>query len=143
MPQITRSSTTYAGTRTSTPRIITSREVLKASPAKPSRGTQITSATSSDKLTLRWSTISGVTTYDVVRGELGALPVGPGGGDETCFGGVSGTDLAEPTIPEIGFGYFYLVRAAGSCGHGVWGDERHNMPGGSPVFVPRESTTCP
>jgi hypothetical protein len=38
-----------------------------------------------DKATYSWSTLPSATRYDVVRGCIGAFPVGPGGGDESCF----------------------------------------------------------
>jgi hypothetical protein len=38
-----------------------------------------------DKMTYTWTAVPSATRYDVVRGDLSALPVGPGGGDEVCF----------------------------------------------------------
>jgi hypothetical protein len=91
---------------------------------------------------LVWSPASGATSYDVLRGNLAELPVGPGGGDsgEVCVG----DDLAAATVedaadPAQGAGFWYLVRGDGPCGAGPYGFEGS---GGMPA-APRSSATCP
>jgi hypothetical protein len=75
------------------------------------------------------------TGYDVVRGSLGALPVGPGGGDEVCFGNLAGTTLTDATITGPATGFWYLSRGVnGSC-IGTYGTQHNGSP--------RITTTCP
>jgi hypothetical protein len=79
------------------------------------------------------------TRYDVVRGTVLALPVGPGGGDETCFDNLGGPSLNDPTPPAVGSGFFYLSRGENTCGNGTYGTQGvHGAPG-----APRTTTTCP
>ena len=46
---------------------------------------ELQNARSSDKMTLVWDSLPTPPIYDVLRGAVSALPVGPGGGDELCF----------------------------------------------------------
>lgn len=88
-----------------------------------------------DKITLSWSDVAAtagpVATFDVLRGGLGA-PFGfPG--TQTCLGsGLSVTTLADPTVPALRNGWYYVVRADNVCGQGAWGTH--------PIRV---SNTCP
>lgn len=95
----------------------------------------------SNKRTIAWDPTPGAVAYDVVRGDLAALPVGLGGGDEACLGsGVPAPTLADPLIPAGGF--FYVVRGKGACGAGSYG-RTHRNPG-PPLNGPRRNTTtCP
>jgi hypothetical protein len=68
-----------------------------------------------DDRTLSWFPDSFATAYDVVRGLLSALPVGPGGGDETCFGQLTETTLVDDDKPALGTGYFYVIRGINAC----------------------------
>jgi hypothetical protein len=80
------------------------------------------------------------TSSDVVRGALGALPVGPGGGDEACIGdNEPDSTFRIGTDPPAGGCYWYLVRGVNDCGPGPYGYEATN---GTPP-VPRATTTCP
>ena len=89
---------------------------------------------------LGWTAASNSTTSDVLRGLLSALPVGPGGGDETCFSGIVGTSVTDSSVPAAGTGYWYLVRGHNTCaGAGTYGTQGVN---GNPG-APRVSTTCP
>jgi hypothetical protein len=90
----------------------------------------------SDKQTYTWSAAATATLYDVLRGSLSALPVGPGGGDEICFDNVAGTSTVDATNPAAGSGRFYLVRGQNSCAApGTYGVASN--------LTPRVSTTCP
>jgi subtilisin-like proprotein convertase family protein len=91
-------------------------------------------AVASDKTTFSWGGALYATAYDVVRGELSGLPVGPGGGDEICFDDLAGTSLNDASVPAVGGSYWYLARGENSCGLGTWG----NATAG-----PRVTTTCP
>jgi hypothetical protein len=77
-----------------------------------------------------WSA-AGAATWDMLRGSLGAFPVGAGGDDEICFPALAASSATDPEVPLEGTGYWYLVRGANACaGPGTYG------PG-------RASTTCP
>ena len=90
--------------------------------------------------TIVWNVAGGAISSDVVRGLLGGLPVGPGGGDETCIDDdtvlTSTTDAASPAA---GGGFWYLVRGTNPCGSGPYGYQGlHGVPS-----TPRVSSTCP
>jgi hypothetical protein len=88
-----------------------------------------------DKVSYSWSAVASATRYDVVRGSLDALPVGPGGGDETCFGDLAGPSLVDGTIPDPGTGFWYLSRGEHVCGAGTFGQRSNGAQ--------RLTTTCP
>ena len=92
-----------------------------------------------DKATYNWDAAAFATRYDVVRGSLSGLPVGPGGGDEVCFDNLAGTTLNDPTPPGAGTGFWYLSRGENSCGDGTYGNQGVNGAPGAP----RITTTCP
>lgn len=71
---------------------------------------------------LNWSPEPGAVVYDVVRGPLSGLPVGPGNEDEICFGGIEGESLEDPATPLSADGGWYDVRAINACGQGPWGE---------------------
>ena len=96
-----------------------------------------------DKVTYSWSGAAFATRYDVLRGSTGALPVGPGGGDESltpCFGSLAGTTLIDTDLPASGAGYWYLSRGINACGTGTYGFQGLNGVPGAPRI---SSTTCP
>lgn len=90
---------------------------------------------SADKVTYHWAAATFATQYDVVRGGTAALPVGPGGGDEVCFGNLPGTSLVDAAIPTPGTGFWYLARGENSCGTGTFGTRSDGSP--------HATTTCP
>jgi hypothetical protein len=94
---------------------------------------------SADHATYTWAALSGATRYDVLRGSLFAFPVGPGGGDESCFNDLPGPTLSDATSPAPGGGFFYLARGENTCGNGSYGTQGVNGAPGAP----RSSTTCP
>lgn len=63
------------------------------------------------------------TTFDVLRGRVAALPVGPGGGDETCIAqNIAATQTTDATTPALGTSNWYLVRErVAGCGVGTYG----------------------
>ena len=87
-----------------------------------------------DKSTYSWSTATFATQYGVVRGSLSALPVGPGGDDESCFGNLTGTTLVDPAVPAPDAGFWYLSRGENACGIGTFGTQSDGSP---------RTTTCP
>ncbi len=89
----------------------------------------------SDKSTYGWSAVANAAFYDVVRGSTGAFPVGPGGGDESCFDNLAGTTLTDATVPAPGSGFWYLSRGENSCGIGTFGTHSNGSQ--------RTTTTCP
>jgi hypothetical protein len=97
-------------------------------------------AVAADKATYTWSSVANATRYDVLRGALGSFPVGPGGGDETCFDNLPGPSLIDATTPTAGTGFWYLSRGENACsGNGTYGTQGIN---GAPGAA-RVSTTCP
>ena len=86
-------------------------------------------------MTLLWDSVPNSPNYDVLRGAIGALPVGPGGGDEFCFDNNGVSLLSDGTTPLADEGFWYLVRAETTCGVGVYGTQKD--------LTPRTSTTCP
>jgi len=88
-----------------------------------------------DDLTLSWGAEARASQYDVVRGALSALPVGPGDADEVCFPNEPGTSLQDPTLPGAPGGFWYLVRGENACTAGTWGTASSGSP--------RVTTTCP
>ena len=95
----------------------------------------------SDKATLSWAAPGGGsgTIHDVLRGVVGSLPVGPGGGDETCFEDVPAATWPDASNPPVLAGYWYLVRGVNACGAGTYGNSLVN---GSPDTL-RSTSTCP
>jgi len=92
-----------------------------------------------DKTTYNWAATASATQYDVVRGNVSALPVGPGGGDEVCFGSLPGTTATDASVPPLGTAFWYLSRGDNSCGNGTYGNQGVlGAPG-----APRVTTTCP
>jgi len=93
-----------------------------------------------DRATFSWNASAVVgAVYDVVRGHLSTLPVGPGGGDELC----AANDLTTTTFTDNepvsqGDGLWYLVRVANSCTSGTYGNDA--PPVGPPAA--RVTTTC-
>jgi ELWxxDGT repeat protein len=79
------------------------------------------------------------TVHDIVWGDLGALPVGPGGGDESGTCGFAGTTFSLPDMPGVGHGYWVIVRARNACGAGTYG---YQATGGVPN-AERLTSTCP
>jgi hypothetical protein len=90
---------------------------------------------SADKATYSWSAVPFATRYDVVRGSVGAFPVGPGGGDEVCFDDLAGPTVSDATVPAPNTGFWYLSRGENTCGNGTYGTQSN--------ATPRTSTTCP
>src|SRR6185369_8721949 len=80
-----------------------------------------------DKVTYTWSAVPLATRYDVVRGSLGSLPVGPSGGDEVCFDDLAGPSLIDTTVPSAGAGFWYLSRAENAC-NGTFGRRSNGAP---------------
>lgn len=91
-----------------------------------------------DEQTLSWDPEPLASAYDVVRGLISALPVGPGGGDEVCFGELDTTSVSDESNPPPGEGFFYVVRGTDTCAGGF----------GFRTFLatptePRLTATCP
>jgi len=91
--------------------------------------------TAANKTTYNWSAAATSTRYDVVRGSTAAFPVGPGAGDEVCFGNLLVTSVTDAQVPSAGTGYWYLSRGENTCGNGTYGTRSNGTP--------RTTTTCP
>lgn len=89
-----------------------------------------------NKTTLSWTADPRATEYDMVRGTLAGLPVGPGGGDEVCFGDLAGTSTTDAAAPPLGTGYWYVVRGDNACTTpGSYGNNGQGLQ--------RGTATCP
>jgi hypothetical protein len=88
-----------------------------------------------DKTSYVWDATPNAQRYDVVRGALGALPVGPGGADETCFDDLATPSMSDATVPAPNTGFWYISRAEYACGPGSYGQRSD----GSERFT----ATCP
>jgi hypothetical protein len=89
---------------------------------------------------LSWDATAGAATYDLLRGSVLGWPVGSTPAMETCLAGnVVSTRASDDTVPAIGDGYWYLVRADNACGSGSYGSQESQ---GVPA-APRASATCP
>lgn len=92
-----------------------------------------------DREMVTWDPVAGATTYDVLRGLLGQLPVGSGPGESCLATGISGTTTSDPATPPVASGYWYLARGKNACGTGTYG---FRWVGGAPG-AERTSTVCP
>ena len=101
-------------------------------PAPPG---ELQNARFTDETTLVWDSIPNSPSYDVLRGEIGALPVGPGSADEDCFDNLAVASLPDTDPVPPGSGFWYLIRAETACGVGGYGTQKD--------LTPRTSTTCP
>jgi hypothetical protein len=101
----------------------------------PNAPGELVNARFNDKTTFAWDSVPNSPLYDILRGSVSALPVGPGGGDESCFDNRNVSLLSDATTPSAGQGFFYLVRAANGCGQGNYGTQKD--------LTPRTTTTCP
>ena len=85
---------------------------------------EISGVSFTSKSALSWNPapIYAATTYNVLRGDLDKLPVGPGA-DETCADpGTTATTSTDAATPTPGHGFWYLVRErVTSCGAGTYG----------------------
>jgi len=107
--------------------------------ALPGEDSGVELSQSGGTTTISWTPAAGSTSTMVLRGALSALPVGPGGGDEVCLDGGTGTSITDDSDPFESQGYWYLVTGANSCGHGSYGYQWEN----GAQTTPRTSTTCP
>jgi hypothetical protein len=109
-----------------------------AAPAEVDNGVRV--ARSGTSATISWNLPGGATMSDVLRGLASALPVGPGGADETCVATESLTTTAtDGDVPPAGAAFWYVVRGENACGSGSYGTQaQHGVP-----TVLRVSTTCP
>jgi len=88
-----------------------------------------------DKSTYSWTPVSDATAYDVVRGNITALPVGSSAGGEVCFENRSAPAVADTAIPVPGASFWYLSQARNPCGHGPIGTQSNGTL--------RVTTACP
>ena len=111
--------------------------VCAGTPAAPPAETQNLTV-AANKTTFSWTAVASAIRYDVVRGALGALPVGPGAGDEVCFGNLAVPSLTDATVPAVSSGFWYLSRGESACASGTFGTQGvHGAPGAA-----RVTTTC-
>jgi hypothetical protein len=106
----------------------------------PSETSGVTVGKSGTDTVIAWVLATYADTSEVLRGDLAALPVGPGGTDEVCLGETSTTSVVDPFVPAAGSGAWYLIRGVNVCAdnepYGFQG--LHGAHG-----APRQSATCP
>jgi hypothetical protein len=88
-----------------------------------------------NKTSYFWDATPNAQRYDVVRGALSALPVGPAGADETCFDDLATPLLSDTTLPAPSTGFWYVSRAEYACGPGSFGQRSNGTE--------RSTATCP
>jgi hypothetical protein len=88
-----------------------------------------------NKQTLNWDPTPGATRYDLVRGDIALLPVGPGLGDEICIADVAGTSTTDASVPPVGSASWYDLRGENASCTGGFGISTDGAP--------RTTTTCP
>jgi hypothetical protein len=85
---------------------------------------EMSGLTFSNRTTMSWAAapLHSGTTYDLLRGLLSALPVGPGAGETCLASGVAATAASDPAVPAAGKGFWYVVREkVVGCGTGTYG----------------------
>ncbi len=86
---------------------------------------------------LAWTTETGRsgpgTTYDIVRGPVTGLPVGPASGGSCATNGLFLTSFSDGFQPAPGTGSYILVRAANNCGNGTYGFATSGIERTTPV----------
>jgi len=97
---------------------------------------------------LSWSAVSGVTGYDVVKGDLGTLRSTSGNfttSTTSCLGNdLTGTTASDPSVPGPGGGAWHLVRAVNSCGgNGSYDEGVPSQPASRDAGIDAASGACP
>ena len=96
-------------------------------------------AFAADKTTLSWTSAASDagpdTAHDVVRGALGQFPVGSQPAETCLASAIPGAAIVDAALPDLGTGFWYLVRGRNACGIGTWGSASDGAP--------RSSSACP
>jgi len=90
---------------------------------------------SPDKILWNFDAALSATSYVAMRGLTSGLPVGPGGGDETCSNLGASLQFQDVQVPLSGTSYWYLVKGKNACGAGSWGTRSNGTP--------HVTTSCP
>ncbi|MDQ7008418.1 MAG: thrombospondin type 3 repeat-containing protein [Acidobacteriota bacterium] len=93
-----------------------------------------------DGSTLTWSDSVAAaagrdTVYDLLRGRVDELPLGSGPSEQCLAQALDAPSAQDTTPPPAGVVFWYVVRAANTCGQGTWGTESSGAA--------RTSSTCP
>ncbi|MBZ5639892.1 MAG: S8 family serine peptidase, partial [Acidobacteriia bacterium] len=97
--------------------------------------------------TLNWTAVSGATWYDVVRGTLSVLQ-SSGGNFTTATDSCSsndqvGTSYTDGSVPALGDGYWYLVRAGNCAGQGTYDEGQPSQIGSRDAEIAASGHACP
>jgi RHS repeat-associated protein len=98
---------------------------------------EVTGLAFADQVTLVWdpAPMRPGTVYDLLRGEIGHLPVGVGPG-EVCTPDIPVPTTTDTDVPAVGRAFWYVVRERiPECGPGTFGHTRDGAE--------RVSSTCP
>jgi hypothetical protein len=102
---------------------------------------------SSDTQNLSWASVPFADSYDLVKG--GLMPLHSSGGDFTnsllgCLENDGADTVAtDPTVPAVGQGLFYLVRAKAACKTGTYNSGQPGQQGDRDPKVAASPVTCP
>jgi len=94
---------------------------------------------------LNWTTASGASGYDVIRGTLSALRAGGfATATDVCLGSHSGdTFISDGHVPAEGDGDWFLIRAYNSCGTGTYDDGTPSQVASRDGGIAASPNTCP
>jgi len=109
-------------------------------PRTPSETTDVRVDKSGTDALVAWVLATYADASEVLRGDIAALPVGPGGADEVCLGRTNSTSMIDPFVPTEGSGSWYLIRGVNACSQ----VEPYGFEGvHGALGAPRQSATCP
>ena len=96
---------------------------------------------------LSWTALSGATSYDIVQGGLNALRSSNGNFQSTtqaCVSdGTTATSLTSTGTPNVGDGYWFLVRGANCGGKGTYNSGSPKQVGSRDSGIAASGNDCP
>lgn len=96
---------------------------------------------------LTWTTVVGADAYDAVRGDLGLLRGTAGdfsAATDACLADDrAATWLADPAVPSLGGGVWYLVRPVNCAGAGTYDTASAAQSGSRDVEIAASPSACP
>ena len=115
--------------------------------APPSGATGLTAGKSGSELLLSWGAVSGAATYDIVRGGLSALKNSNGNFQSATAACVAdnaaGTSFTFSGTPNVGDGYWFLVRAGNCGGAGTYDSGAPTQVGSRDAGIIASGNNCP
>ena len=97
--------------------------------------------------TIAWTPVAGASSYDLVRGALGALHDSRGNfsaATGTCLAAnIAGTSAPDATVPAPGDGFWYLSRGSSCGGDGTYDSGAPSQAGGRDAEIALSPNACP